>query len=162
MRIGCGQLFFSKVLPLKARLLNVVEKCRPFSSVTCAVCRIITSSGVPSEQAGFFKVIQMAEFQFHGELFELRAMVMESLAENGFVWLSDFGSVDLAHDIFGLEVTGIREEDQATQIQELLIQVLPGWNFRRNFYEDQNLGEIGWKVIVSRDPENFDDQWQTN
>ena len=52
----------------------------------------------------------MAEFEFHGELFELRGMVMEALEENGFVWLSDFGAIDLRHDIYGLEVTGIREE----------------------------------------------------
>lgn len=102
----------------------------------------------------------MAQFQFHGELFDLRAMVIESLSNNGFVWLSDFGSVDLAHDIYGLEVTSIGEEDQATRIQELLLELLPNWHFRRQYYEDQNLGEIGWKVIISRDPEHFNDDWQ--
>lgn len=55
----------------------------------------------------------MADFQFHGELFDLRAMVMEALSENDFVWLSDFGSVDLAHDIYGIEVTGVPDESRA-------------------------------------------------
>ena len=101
----------------------------------------------------------MAQFHFHAELFDLRAVVMEALSENGFVWLSDFGSVDLAHDIYGLEVTGIHDEGRADDIHALLLELLPNWHFRRQFYEDQNLGEIGWKIIISREPENFDDEW---
>ncbi len=33
------------------------------------------------------------------------------------------------------------------------------FNFHGELYEDQNLGEIGWKIIISREPENFDDEW---
>lgn len=101
----------------------------------------------------------MTQFNFHGELFDLRAMVMEALSENGFIWLSDFGSVDLAHDIYGLEVTGIREEERADGIHDLLLEVLPNWHFHRQYYEDQNLGEIGWKIVISREPESFNDAW---
>jgi hypothetical protein len=102
----------------------------------------------------------MADFQFHGELFDLRAMVMEALSENDFVWLSDFGSVDLAHDIYGIEVTGVPDESRADDMHSLLVELLPEWHFRRQFYEAQNLGEIGWKIIISREPENFaDDEW---
>ena len=32
--------------------------------------------------------------------------------------------------------------------------------YRRTFYKNQNLGEIGWKVMISREPEDFDDNWQ--
>ena len=102
----------------------------------------------------------MKPFEFHAELFELRTAVTEALAEHGYAWLSDYGSVDLQHDVFGLEVTGIREEADARDIAGLLVRLFPDWQFRRTFYEDQNGGEIGWKIMISRDPEDFDDDWQ--
>jgi hypothetical protein len=40
----------------------------------------------------------MEPFEFHPELFELRNAVLETLAENGFVWLSDFSAIDSCHD----------------------------------------------------------------
>jgi hypothetical protein len=102
----------------------------------------------------------MKPFEFHAELFDFRNSVMESLSENGFAWLSDYGSIDLAHDVYGLEVTAIRQETDALVIERLLRRLFPGWRFRRTFYEDHNLGELGWKVLISRDPEDFDDRWQ--
>jgi hypothetical protein len=102
----------------------------------------------------------MKPFEFHAELFDFRNAVLEALAANGFAWLSDFGSIDLMHDIYGLEVTGIREEADARAIENLLRSMFPDWQYRRNFFEDQNLGEIGWKVMISRDPEDFNDHWK--
>ncbi len=102
----------------------------------------------------------MRPFEFHAELFDFRNTVMEAMSDNGFMWLSDFGSIDLQHDVFGLEVTGIREEADAKAIAALLRRMFAGWRYRRRFYEDQNLGVIGWKVMISRDPEDFDDDWQ--
>jgi hypothetical protein len=99
-------------------------------------------------------------FEFHAELFDFRNAVLEALAENGFAWLSDFGSIDLQHDVYGLEVTAIREEADAAAIERLLRGMFPGWQYRRTFYEDHNLGELGWKVMISRDPEKYDDTWQ--
>jgi len=29
------------------------------------------------------------------------------------------------------------------------------------YYEDHNRAEIGWKVMISRDPENFNDDWKS-
>jgi len=101
----------------------------------------------------------MKPFEFHAELFEFRNAVMEALSENGFTWLSNFGSIDLMQDVYGLEVTGIREEADAEEIAALLRRMFAGWRYRRTFYEDHNLGEIGWKVMISRDPEHFDDDW---
>ena len=97
----------------------------------------------------------MKPFEFHGELFGLRSTVLDALAANGFVWLSDFASVDLSHDTYGLEVTGIREQKPAMQIQQLLHGLFPNWRFHRLYYEDRNLGEMGWKVIISREPEQI-------
>jgi hypothetical protein len=101
----------------------------------------------------------MKPFEFHAELFDFRNTVLEALSDNGFTWLSDFGSIDLQHDVYGLEVTSIREEADATAIEELLRKLFPEWHHRRTFYEDHNQAELGWKVMISRDPENFDDTW---
>ena len=102
----------------------------------------------------------MKPFEFHAELFEFRNAVMQALSENGFVWLSDFGSIDLMQDLYGLEVTGIREEADAKKMATLLRRMFPKWRHRRVYYEDRNLGEIGWKAMISRDSEEFDDDWQ--
>lgn len=103
-----------------------------------------------------------AVLEFHSDLFELRTSVLETLADHDIVWLSDFGAVDLQHDIYGLEVTAIRTEDLAIAIERLLSWKFPRWRHRRTFFEDQNVGELGWKVMISRYPEDFDDSaWRT-
>jgi len=101
----------------------------------------------------------MKPFEFHAELFDFRNAVLVALADNDFAWLSDFGSIDLQHDVYGLEVTSLREETAAAAIERLLQTMFPDWHYRRTFYEDQNLGELGWKVMISRDPEQYDDDW---
>jgi hypothetical protein len=101
----------------------------------------------------------MKPFEFHAELFEFRNAAMEALSENGFVWLSDFGSIDLMQDIYGLEATGIREEADAKEIAALLRKIFPAWRCRRTYYKDVGR-EIGWKVMISRDTEDRDDDWQ--
>jgi hypothetical protein len=102
----------------------------------------------------------MKPFEFHAELFEFRNSVLEALSDNGITWLSEYGSIDLQHDVYGLEVTGIRQETDAEAIEGLLRKIFPDWHYRRTFYEDQNLGELGWKVMISREPEDFSDNWQ--
>lgn len=101
----------------------------------------------------------MKPFEFHAELFDLRNAVLEALSDNGFAWLSDFGSIDLQHDVYGLEVTAIRERTDAVAIERLLRNMFPEWQYRRIFYEDHNHGELGWKVMISRDPEDINDPW---
>jgi hypothetical protein len=102
----------------------------------------------------------MEPFSFHAELFELRNGVLEMLADNGFAWLSDFSSVDLMHDIYGVEVCGIHDEDNARTIQKLLRRMFPSWRYSRRFLKEATTREPGWKVIISRDPEDFSDRWQ--
>jgi hypothetical protein len=101
----------------------------------------------------------MKPFEFHAELFEVRSAVLEALAEHGYAWLSDFGSIDLLHDLYGLEVTAIREEADAQAIEALLRRMFPEWRYGRTWYEDQNTREIGWKVTLARDPEDCTDRW---
>jgi hypothetical protein len=101
----------------------------------------------------------MQPFAFHPELFEHRTRALDALAECGFLWLSHFGSVDMRHDVFGLEVCAIRDEADARAIERLLLRLFPTWRHRRRYYEDVNAGEIGWKVVIQRDPEGCDDAW---
>jgi hypothetical protein len=101
----------------------------------------------------------MQPFEFRAELFDHRNAALEALAEHGYQWLSDFGSVDMLHDLFGLEVCGIRAEADARAIRRLLEGLFPGWRHRRLFHKDYGR-EAGWKVVITRDPERFEDDWQ--
>lgn len=99
------------------------------------------------------------DFRFHAELLELRSGVLDALAQRGFAWLTDFGSVDVDHEQYGIEVTAIRERCAAVHIQRILREVLPSWKHSSSWYEDQNGGELGWKVIVCRDPDGWQGWW---
>jgi hypothetical protein len=101
----------------------------------------------------------MKRFQFHPELFDYRQRALDALAAAGFAWLSDFNSVDMMHDVYGLEVCAIRERADARAIEELLHRLFPRWHYRSTYYEDSNAGEIGWKVIVARDADECDECW---
>jgi len=101
----------------------------------------------------------MEPFAFHAELFELRNVVLEMLADHGFAWLSDFGSIDLLHDVYGIEVCAIREEPDAHAIERLLREKFSSWRHSRMYYKDASTREPGWKVIISRDPEDYGDKW---
>jgi hypothetical protein len=99
-------------------------------------------------------------FAFHAELFEFRDLVLGALADAGYAWLSDFASVDLLHDVYGLEVCGIREERDVKPITALLRRLFPGWRYGHSYYKDGSTREPGWKVVISRDPEDTGDRWE--
>ncbi len=94
----------------------------------------------------------MMPFRFEPELFDHRTTAMEALAEEGFDWFSDFSSVDLLHDVFGMEVCGIAKEDDALNIESILHRVFPTWKYSRLGYKDGER-DPGWKVVIHRDPE---------
>jgi hypothetical protein len=99
-------------------------------------------------------------FSFHPELFELRERVLETLAARGYAWLSDYSSVDLLHDVYGIEVCGIREQCEVARITQLLRELFPDWHHMHSYYKDSSTREPGWKIVISRDPENFNDRWE--
>ena len=45
----------------------------------------------------------------------------------------------------------------AKSIEHMLRAMLPDWHFSRTFYEDLSVGELGWKVMISRKPEQSQD-----
>jgi hypothetical protein len=67
------------------------------------------------------------EFRFAPELFELRTNVIESLDAQGFAWFSHYSSVDCLHDVYGIEVCGIKEHEDAVSILRILVQMFPDW-----------------------------------
>jgi hypothetical protein len=103
----------------------------------------------------------MGSFSFHPELFELRTLVLEALADHEFAWLSDFGSVDLMHDIYGIEVCGIIADENVAPITALLCKLFPTWPHLRSYYKESFTREPGWKVQISRDRQEFGDRWQS-
>src|SRR5262245_37197396 len=102
----------------------------------------------------------MEPFAFHPELFELRERVLEALAERGYEWLSHYGSVDLMHDLYGLEVCGIHDEADVAPITGMLREMFPDWRYTHSYYKEAFTREPGWKVQIWRDPERLGDQWE--
>ena len=70
----------------------------------------------------------MNPLRFSPELFEYRNDVLAALSDAGFEWLSHFSSVDPLHDVYGIEVCGIHEEDDAVEILKLLMRMFPNWH----------------------------------
>lgn len=69
----------------------------------------------------------MDTYRFAPELFEYRNDVIAALAEAGFEWLTHYSSVDPLHDVYGIEVCGIREQEDAARILRLLAGMFPSW-----------------------------------
>jgi hypothetical protein len=81
-------------------------------------------------------IIAMDAFRFSPELFEYRTDIISKLQEHGFDWLTHYGSVDPLHDVFGMEVCGIRETEDAVAILKLLTEMYPSWRARQPWYHE--------------------------
>jgi hypothetical protein len=86
-------------------------------------------------------------FVFHPELFEERARASEALEESGIAWLSDYGSIDLLHEEYGLEVCGIHEKENMTRVAEAMQAAFPHWHFGCGCFKDYGR-EAGWKFKI--------------
>src|SRR5262249_49418228 len=74
--------------------------------------------------------------QFHPELFECKGLATEILDAAGFSWLSEYGSIDLLHEEFGLEVCGINEEASVQPIVNVLCSAFPHWHYHHVCQKD--------------------------
>lgn len=102
----------------------------------------------------------MDAFRFSPELFEIRTSVIEALDDAGFQWLSHYSAVDPLHDLYGIEVCGIHDRDDAIAVKSLLQRMLPDWMHSTFCYKDYGR-EPGYKVGVHRDSPGEDEQWET-
>ncbi len=103
----------------------------------------------------------MDAFRFSPELFEVRNAVVAELRERGFEWLTHYSAVDMMHDVYGIEVCGIHEEEDASSILEILRHMFPSWNTCRTYYKDYGR-DPGFWVTIQRDPEPPDQHWETS
>lgn len=92
----------------------------------------------------------MSTFSFHPDLFAHRGRAMEELAAAELHWFSDFRSIDIDHDLYGLEVCGIRDQETAELVATLLQRTFPEWRhgfmYEREYWE----GDPGWQVVICR------------
>ena len=102
----------------------------------------------------------MDAFRFSPELFEVRTRVMDELDSAGFHWLSHYSSVDPIHDLYGIEVCGIIEKEDAQSIQKLLIRILPHWPYRHLQLKERGR-EPGYKAVIHRDSPRESESWET-
>ena len=93
----------------------------------------------------------MNSFAFHPELFEHRSLALETLAAHDFNWLEHFSSVDLLHDLFGLEVCAISSKHDAEHIHSILADLFSEWGYSDVYYHSDG-ADLGWKTIIHRDP----------
>ena len=56
-------------------------------------------------------------------------------------------------------IVWIREEEDARSIQTLLRKLFPDWQHTHRYYKDRSTREPGWKVVITREPEDYDDKW---
>ncbi len=63
-------------------------------------------------------------------------------------------------DVYGMEVCGIHDEDNARNILEVLKQMFPSWTIWKSYYKDFGR-DPGFMVTIQRDSELHDEQWET-
>lgn len=100
----------------------------------------------------------MSGFQLHSDLFQQRTRVQHELAKHGFEWLTNYRSIDLDHNLYGIEVCGIDVEDDAIEIEQILCELFPEWTHHRHFYWDYSLDD-GWKVEISKSMDDQSESW---
>jgi hypothetical protein len=91
------------------------------------------------------------EFQFHPELFECKGRASEVLDTAGFTWFTDYSSIDLLHEEFGLEICGIQEESNVKPIAEAMRAEFPHWHYCHVCYKDYGR-DPGWKFALHMFP----------
>jgi hypothetical protein len=91
------------------------------------------------------------DLQFHPELFEHRGVASELLEEAGYSWFSDYSSIDLVHEEFGLEIGGIRNATDVKPILAALQRGFPHWHHSHVAHYDRGR-EPGWTVVICMFP----------
>ena len=100
-------------------------------------------------------------FVFSPELLAIRDELVGNLATAGFEICSDYSSVDVLHDVHGLEVCGIRNPDQAIQITRQLIRLFPGWT-PGWLHAPEPTSQQGWIAKIQRDRDLVMEYWDTD
>ncbi|HYG34379.1 MAG TPA: hypothetical protein VEC99_06320 [Clostridia bacterium] len=86
-------------------------------------------------------------FAYYPELFEQRGKAIELLDEAGITWFGDYSSIDLLHEEYGLEVSGIRQESKVDLIAKTLKTGFPQWHYQCVCHEGYGR-EPGWRFSI--------------
>ena len=83
---------------------------------------------------------------------------MSGLEADGFEFMVDYASVEVLHDVHGLEVCGIRNAEDAMTITRLLMRIFPGWTPGWLHHPDA-ASEQSWIASIQRDRDQIMECW---
>ncbi len=93
----------------------------------------------------------LTSFDFYPELFEYQGRASELLEAGGYTWFRDYGSIGLVHEDYGLEIGGIKRDQDVKPVLDILRAGLPHWHHHHYCYHEGDM-EPGWTVSVSMFP----------
>jgi len=99
--------------------------------------------------------------RFIPELFEVRNRVLAALETADFYWWRDYGTVYPLHDLYGIEVSGIRQRTDAKQILKLLQNLIPDWTFHKIWVGYRWGADPNWRARIHRDQGRPYENWDT-
>ena len=100
-------------------------------------------------------------YSFSSELLALKEELILDLSSAGYELGVDYSSVDILHDVHGLEVCGILNPLEAIQIIRLLIRLFPGWSPGWLHAPDAACQQ-GWVARIQRNRDMAQEYWDTD
>jgi hypothetical protein len=100
-------------------------------------------------------------FAFSPELLQAAGDVATELALAGYEAMSGYSSIDVMHDVHGLEVCGIQSADDTLEITRILLRRFPGWNAGW-IHPPSNSSLQGWVARIQRDRDELVEYWDTD
>lgn len=91
----------------------------------------------------------MQSFLFSPELFECRSQLMSAFESADLLMFRDYAAIDLDHDNYGLDVTGIKNENDSVKMLLILYDVFPSWRYGDRVYDDSPV-EPGWRILICK------------
>src|SRR5262245_55306134 len=95
------------------------------------------------------------------DLLGLAGEVASELSAAGHEVMVDYTSVEAMHDVYGLEVCGIRQPDLALDITRLLLRRFQGWNAGW-IHPADGWATQQWVASVQRDRDRVPEHWDTD
>lgn len=99
------------------------------------------------------------DFRFCPELFGYKSSVADFLSNHDYHQYQDYKGIDVAHDTYGVEVTGISDEETALAIRTLTIRHVKDQMWIESPWNRCYQCDDGWVVEVFRDPDDQSDDW---
>jgi hypothetical protein len=91
--------------------------------------------------------------QYHPELFECKNRLVSALFDAGYVWMTDYSSIDLCHDVYGLEICGIKNSSDIKNIAKIFKKAFPDWRYMRQWEKGRGSRDEGWLIRIHKIPE---------